>query len=105
MESLRFLNVIGNGNDLGKYSGNFCLSPRWKKNVLPIEIYHFYLPPPSPPPPSPHNSLNLGLIAGAKSNGHQGTWTGCKQHWVINTESTEFFQRCFNIVLSTLKQL
>ena len=56
MESLGFLNVIGNGNDLGKCSGNFCLSPRWKKNVLPIEIYHFYLPPPSHPPP--HNSLN-----------------------------------------------
>ena len=68
-------------------------------------IIFIYRPPLPPPPPFPHNFLNLGLIADAKSNGHQGTWTGCKQHWVINTESTEFFQRCFNIALSTLKQL
>ena len=27
-----------------------------------------------------------------------------KQHWIINIESTQFFQGCFNVVLSTLKQ-
>ena len=27
---------------------------------------------------SPFNSLNLVLIPGAKSDGHQGTWTGCQ---------------------------
>ena len=32
MESLRFLNIIGNGNNLGNYSENFCLTPRWKNN-------------------------------------------------------------------------
>ena len=30
MESLYFLNIVGNGNDLGKYSGNFSLAPEWK---------------------------------------------------------------------------
>ena len=32
MESLCFLNIIGNGNDLGNDSVNFSLDPRWKNN-------------------------------------------------------------------------
>ena len=32
MESLQLLNIIGNSSDVGKYSENFCLAPRWKIN-------------------------------------------------------------------------
>ena len=68
MESLRSLNIICNGNNLGKYSENFCLAPGGK-TTGPSEICFFDF--------SPLNSLNLVLIPGAKSNGHRDTWTGC----------------------------
>ena len=66
--SLHFLNIIGNENGLGKYSENFCLTPRGKTNS-PSKIYSFYFPP--------LNSLNLCLILGVKSNGHGDTWAEC----------------------------
>ena len=64
MESLRFLNIIGNENDLGNYSGSFCLVPSVKTTGT-SEIYFFKFSPPI--------FLNLVLIPGAKSNGHRGT--------------------------------
>ena len=76
MEALHFLNIMGNGNNLGEYSENFCLAPRWENNC-PTEILFFNI--------SPLNSLNLVLVPGAKSNGHRGSWTACvSAHFLIS---------------------
>ena len=57
MESRHFLNIIGNGNDPGKCSGNFCLAPSWKIN-WPRCGFFFRI--------FPMNSLNLFLIPSVK---------------------------------------
>ena len=43
MESLYFLNTIGNGHDLGKYSRNFCLAD--EKSTGTGEIIFFNISP------------------------------------------------------------
>ena len=40
------------------------------KSTEPSDFYFFFHIPPL-------DSLNLGLLSGAKLYGHRGTWTGC----------------------------
>lgn len=54
MVMVMFLNITGNGNYLGKYSGNFCWLPI-AKSYEADEFNSFYIFPP--------NYLNLVLIS------------------------------------------
>ena len=68
MESQNFLNIIGNGSDLGKYLEIFAQLPGGK-STNPGKFNFLYI--------SLLNFLNLVLIPGAKLDDHWGTWTGC----------------------------
>ena len=68
MESLHFLDVIGNESGLDKYLQIFASLPGGK-STNPGKFNFLYI--------SPLNFSNLLLIPGAKFNGHRGTWTGC----------------------------
>ena len=72
MESLYFLNITGNTNDLDKNLKSFAQLPG-EKSTGPGELNFLIM--------SPLNSLNLVLIRGAKFDGHRRTWTGrtCEQ--------------------------
>ena len=44
MEFLHFLNITGNGNNLGKFSGHFCLTARWKNNWPQRNLFYSFFP-------------------------------------------------------------
>ena len=54
---------------VGKYYEDFCKASQWKINWTQWFLFFFHIPP--------LDSLNLGLLSGAKLYGHRGTWTGC----------------------------
>ena len=69
MESLHFLDVIGNESGLDKYL-QICASLPGGKSTNPGKFNFLYI--------FPLNFLNLVLIPVAKFDGHRGSWTGCK---------------------------
>ena len=71
MESQNFLNIIGNGSDLGKYLEIFAQLPDGK-STNPGKFNFLYI--------SLLNFLNLVLIPGAKfGKALGGTWKGCAE--------------------------
>ena len=67
-----FLNINDNGNDLGKYSGNFCFPSRWWKINWPGELSFFNI--------SPAEFIEFCFNLGAKLDGHRSTWKGCPHY-------------------------
>ena len=69
MEHWYSLNIIGNGNDLGKNPESFTqFSDRKYTGPSDFNVFNIF----------PLNSLSIILIPGAKFDGQRGIWTVCK---------------------------